>query len=67
MLLFNTQSKKMSGPDPGDFHPTNRIGFNANALGWLKAKVMLEMRMMMLLYMMMMMMMIMMIERVTIH
>jgi len=37
-LLFNTQSKKMSGPDPGDFHPTNRIGFNANALGWLKAK-----------------------------
>jgi len=26
-------------PDPGDFYPTDRLGFNANALGWLKAKV----------------------------
>ena len=33
--------KKMTGkdPDPGDFYPTGRLGFNANGLAWLKSKV----------------------------
>ena len=33
--------KKMTDedPDPGDFYPTGRLGFNANGLAWLKSKV----------------------------